>query len=250
MRVTAAAAALTPRQGLVLAGVAAMCAICARRGDAGVVGSLGPPPRDKMNKLTLTVVEERLKLVKPTSAGDVTVVPFLKASYAIITIFDAIPGMGMVKSDMIGNTDKLWKCLRTGSETMQELCDGELEALDGNADKARAVEGSACNSALWLTRALRLIEGILKELVRSMEMSLKDCCLNAYARSLKRHHNMVLKRVFSVAVNAAPERAVFMSKLSPAPEADALKTMSKLLPAFSKTLNGIEGYLRKQGIER
>ena len=227
-----------------------MCAICARRGDAGVVGSLGPPPRDKMNKLTLTVVEERLKLVKPTSAGDVTVVPFLKASYAIITIFDAIPGMGMVKSDMIGNTDKLWKCLRTGSETMQELCDGELEALDGNADKARAVEGSACNSALWLTRALRLIEGILKELVRSMEMSLKDCCLNAYARSLKRHHNMVLKRVFSVAVNAAPERAVFMSKLSPAPEADALKTMSKLLPAFSKTLNGIEGYLRKQGIER
>lgn len=253
MRVDAAAL-LTPRRGIVLAGVAAICMslsnLKAGGARSGGTGTLGPPPREKSNKPTLTLVDERLKQVKLSDTARTPILPVLKASYAIISIFDAISGMGIVKKDMVGNCDKIWGHLLDGGETLQDLCDAEIEAVGGNAERAGRVDGSACNSALWLVRALRLVEGILKELVRDVALTLKEACLNAYAKSLKKHHNMVLKRVFGVAVNAAPDRQTFMAKLTPASEAEALKAISKLLPAFSKMVLAVEGYLKARGIER
>ena len=103
----------------------------------------------------------------------------------------------------------------------------------------------------WLKRALRLIEGILAELVKSSAKSMRDCCTAAYARSLKKHHNVVMRSAFGVAVNAAPDRAEFMRKLAPRDkEAAALKTVSRLMPQFSKHLNAIEQFLEARKIER
>ena len=46
--------------------------------------------------------------VRPNSGG-VPAREFLTAAYGIITLFDSLPGMGVVKSDMLGNADALWR---------------------------------------------------------------------------------------------------------------------------------------------
>ena len=241
-----------PRSALTLAGVAVFCAysIPSMRGGGGT-GGLGAPPREKLRRPVLVEVEERLKRVRTTSAG-VPTLEFLRVSYAIVTIFDAIPGMGMVKSDLIGNADKIWRHQIPGEPlTLQAMCDAEIDALGGDADAARKRDGSVCNSLLWLKRALRLIEGILIELTKHRHKPMKDCCQAAYASSLKRFHNMVMRSAFGVAVNAAPPRANFLDTLNPGvAEAATLGTIGKLLPTISKLLDRIEGHLVERKIER
>ena len=242
--------AAAPRKSLALAGVAAICAslvLPALRGPGA--SAVGPPPRDALRRPVLTEVEERLKLVRRSSAG-VPCLEFLRASYAIISIFDALPGMGMVKSDMLGNCDKIWRHQTAEPRTLQQMCVAEIEALGGDADQARKRDGSVCNSLLWLKRALRLIDGILKGLVRDATASMRDCCTSAYASSLKKYHNVVMRSAFGVAVNAAPSRAEFMRKLAPAStEAASLKTIGRLLASFSTLLDAIEGFLKEKRIE-
>ena len=219
-------------------------------GGTDGTGALGPPPRDKMTRPILDEVDAKLRHVRTTSRG-APCQEFLSASYAIITIFDALTGMQMVKKDMIGNCDKIWKLQTKERRTLQQMCDDEIDALNGDADAARKKDGSVCNSLLWLKRALRLVEGILQELVRDTKKKLKDCVTASYARSLKRHHNMVMKGVFGAAVNAAPDRAAFVKKLAPRlSEAAALKTVARLVVDFGKPLDSIEKHLIAKKIER
>ena len=243
---------IEPRSALTLAGVVAFCAysIPSLRGPTET-GGLGAPPREKLRGPVLSEVEDRLKRVRTTSSG-VPCLEFLRASYAIVTIFDAIPGMGMVKGDMLGNVDKIWRHQQVGAAlSLQAMCDSEIDALGGDADVARKRDGSVCNSLLWLKRALRLVEGILLELTRHKLKSMKECCNAAYATSLKKHHNMVLRSAFGVAVNAAPSRTAVLETLNPrVGEAPTLATISKLLPRYTSMLNTVEAYLTERKIER
>ena len=106
--------------------------------------------------------------------------------------------MGIVKSDLLGNADSLWR-LHTPGATLQHMCDAELEALGGGpgcraaAKKASRRDGSACTSLLWLCRALRLIEALLLELVKPLQASLKECVTAGYAHSLRKHHNALVR---------------------------------------------------------
>lgn len=116
-------------------------------------GPAGPAPRLGFSGPFLEKVGDSIRLVRVTREG-VPAREFLLASYGIITIFDSLPGMGVVKSDMLGNADALWRHMRPG-RTMEQLCDSELEALGGVDDQAakhRAARtgGSACTSLLWL----------------------------------------------------------------------------------------------------
>ena len=241
---------LLPSRSLAACALVALLSLTLRGNNGDSAASIGPPPRDKPSGTILAEVESRLKLVKPSSAG-VPSQEFLRASYAIINIFDAIPGMGMVKSDMIGNADKIWRHQKKGEpKSLEQMCDAELMLV--SADKARNIDGSVCTSLLWLKRALRLIEGILLELVKDSLKPMKECCQAAYSRSLKSHHNMVMRSTFSVASNAAPARGVVLMKLAgpKSIEANTLGTIGKLLPTFTKLLDRIEKYLVASRLER
>jgi hypothetical protein len=113
----------------------------------------GPAPRLGFSRPFLEEVGNSIQLVRLSRAG-VPAREFLLASYGIIAIFDSLPGMGVVKSDMLGKADALWRHMRPG-RTMEELCDSEVDALSGVGEralkhKAASTDGSACTSLLWL----------------------------------------------------------------------------------------------------
>ena len=244
--------AATSPASIALATVIALAAYSSpalRRGSSHV-GST-PPPRSHSQKPFFERAEASLKAVRPSKAG-VPTREFLHASYSIITIFDALAGMGMVKNDMLGNCDKIWRHMTSpDTQTLEAMCDAEIDSFGGDVDKAWRVDGSVCNSLLWLKRALRLVEGIMKALLKTPAKTMKECCDAAYASSLKKYHNFVMKSAFSVAVNAAPSREEFLDKLAPSAGADeAIKTLAKLQPTFSKLLDTVETYLLSRKIEK
>ena len=159
----------------------------------------------------------------------------------------------MVKSDMVGNADKMWKHLADTAKqgkTIEELMDAEIK--DGG-DKAKSKEGTVCLAMLWLKRALKLVEGILKEMLANPTKKLTECVQTAYDGSLKKAHNFVMRGTFSVGVKAAPNRETFMKKLFPAssdPEAELKKLGEKDVPKLTLILTTIETYQTKNGIEK
>eukprot|EP00967_Tisochrysis_lutea_P069915 scaffold92057_cov33-Tisochrysis_lutea.AAC.2 len=115
-----------------------------------------PPPRLRLSRPFLDEAALVLAAVHTSSRG-VPAQSFLMASYSIITIFDSLPGMGVVKADMLGNADALWR-LANPADTLEEMCDRELESFGGMdkhvaARRAAHTDGSACTSLLWLKYA-------------------------------------------------------------------------------------------------
>jgi len=215
-------------------------------------GSMGPPPRERLSRPVLIEVDERLQLVK-SSASDVRCLPFLRAAYAAVMIFDLIPGMGMVQADIQGNADNIWLKMSSAGDSLLQLCDGEIAALGGDVDRARQLDGSVCTSLLWLKRALRLIEGILRQLMRHPSKTLRECCNAAYAASLRAHHNFIMRSAFAAALHASPSRADFTRKLAVAPEASetaTLKAVGRVLASLTRPLDLIDRLLVERRVER
>ena len=219
--------------GLAVALAACMMVAGPRLMNVGeaVNGPAGPPPRLRFTRPFLEEVGDSVKVVRVSNAG-VPAREFLLASYGIITIFDSLPGMGIVKADMLGNCDALWRHL--SGRPIERMCDDEIVALGGANDRAAAytaarTDGSACTSLLWLTRALKFVEAILSAMLSSPHASLKECVYSAYGLTMRKHHNIVVKGVFAAAVNAAPSRPAFVAKLAPAgaSEAAAMKLLAR-----------------------
>ena len=96
-----------------------------------------------------------------TGADGIPCESFLTAAYKITEVFDSISGMGMVKTDMVGNADKIKKNMMDNpGKTLQQMIGEELANAGGDAKKA-CKEGSTCLALLWLKRyvaAMRLRE--------------------------------------------------------------------------------------------
>ena len=50
-----------------------------------------------------------LQDVQVSRRGHVSTPEYLRATYAIISIFDSLNGLATVKKDMLGNADKIWR---------------------------------------------------------------------------------------------------------------------------------------------
>ena len=61
----------------------------------------------------------------------------------------------------------------------------------------------------------------------------------------------LVRGVFAAAVNAAPQRAAFVAAIAPsgASDAEAMRTVSKMLPDFSRPLDALGKYLRDRHLE-
>ncbi len=174
---------------------------------------------------------------------------YLRVSYALISIFDSLPGLGAVKGDMIGNADKIWRRQGPPGSTLQHLCGTELDG-SGRADLIypRGRDGTVCTSLLWLQRALRLIETMLVEVTKGR--TIRESVSTAYARTLRRHHNFVMRGAFGVAINAAPSRREFLRRISTGmSEERALRVLAKLTVEMSRLTEHVNAYLVSTGVE-
>lgn len=181
--------------------------------------------------------------------GSADAAAFVEASLTIISIFDMISGMGTAKGDMVGNATTLQRAAASGG-SLKALVEAELAGKSDTEVKKIVGDGKTATCALlWLVRALTFIKVMLELMVANPTMSMKDCVYKGYEGSLKPYHNMIVKGVFSAAVNMAPKREDFVLKLAGSEE-DAMAAFKELLPIFTGLLDANRDYLKSKGIEK
>ncbi|KAL7273021.1 hypothetical protein RUND412_004140 [Rhizina undulata] len=144
----------------------------------------------------------------PVVDGKVATTEFLEASETVVSLFDILgsTAFAAVQKDMTGNIKKLRErqlSKPAESATLQDLVNNELAEKKHNA-----TEG-----LLWLNRGLEFTSKALRKNYDSPTEELTVSFTNAYGETLKKHHNMLVKGVFGLAMKACPYRADFYSKL-------------------------------------
>ena len=162
---------------------------------------------------------EKWTVAAAMSDGQVKGAEFVRASKAIISIFDLISGMGVAKRDMEGNANTIGRNLTVG-QSIQACVDAEMAR---GVEVQTLVHDGKCTTCalLWLTRALRFIVGLMRALLSDSSKSLKDAVLAGYEISLKPHHGFATKAIFSVRAAGANPRPALSSFHRPARVASA-----------------------------
>ncbi|KAI1403606.1 het-c [Hypoxylon fuscum] len=161
---------------------------------------------------------------------------FLDAAESLTTMFDALGSVAFspVKSDMLGNVKKLRErqlAAPAESENLQALVINELKTK-----KHIATEG-----LLWLSRGLDFTCIALSQNLAQDSEELSTSFRNAYGSTLKPHHGILIKPVFSAAMSACPYRKDFYPKLGD----DHAKVTSELrvyLAALEKIVGILKGF--------
>ncbi|KAI0198116.1 glycolipid transfer protein domain-containing protein [Astrocystis sublimbata] len=159
---------------------------------------------------------------------------FLEAAESLTTMFDALGSIAFspVKNDMLGNVKKIRErqlAAPAESETLQALVLNELKAKSH-----KAAEG-----LVWLVRGLDFTCIALSQNLAKAEEELADSFRGAYGATLKPHHGILVKPVFSAAMSACPYRKDFYPKLGA--DQDAVTTE---LRAYLISLEKIVGILK------
>ncbi|KAI1775767.1 het-c [Hypoxylon cercidicola] len=163
---------------------------------------------------------------------------FLDAAESLTTMFDVLGSMAFspVKNDMLGNVKKLRErqlAAPAESETLQALVINELKTK-----KHTASEG-----LLWLVRGLDFTCLALSQNLAKEAEELSASFRNAYGSTLKPHHGILIKPVFSAAMSACPYRKDFYPKLGTdsAQVASELRTYLAALEKIVGILKGFQG---------
>jgi len=171
----------------------------------------------------------------PLPDGKISTTEFLEAAESLVTLFDLLGSTAFapVQKDMTGNIKKI-RDRQTAepakSGTLQDLCANEL------ADKKnRATEG-----LVWLHRGLEFTAKALRKNASDHNEELSVSFTAAYGETLKQHHNMLVKGVFSLAMKACPYRADFYKKLG-----NDENEVKKQLEGWLKALESINDNLSK-----
>lgn len=155
-------------------------------------------------------------------------VQFLEACESIISIFDCLgSGLGVVKSDMLGNVTHIRRNLAgfppeaTLFAMVQKDVDGKVHEKDGSTalsllwlkryERAWAVgwKGGATNAPVPPTRrALQFLERLLAHLIAKEGTEVADAGRSAYGETLTHHHNFAVRQVFKVRSSVSPGGAV------------------------------------------
>lgn len=140
--------------------------------------------------------------------GKVDTAEFLQASEALVKLFDLLgsSAFAVVQKDMTGNIEKIQKKLLSdpiNSSTLQDLILTEASGKDKTATQG----------LLWLSRGLEFTAKAMNETVDNPTSELTKTFTSAYEKTLSKHHGMLVKPVFKLAMKACPYRKDFFEKL-------------------------------------
>lgn len=147
-----------------------------------------------------------------TDDGKIDTVQFLETSKAFIKIYDLLgTAFYVVKKDMAGNIEKLYKTYNKSPEKYKFLND--LIYLEKDDPTIFAVD-----ALLWLKRALEFtvifIKGLCEEYKKGITTDRLDhLATDAYNKTLKRYHSWLVQNVFKVVVKSVPYRSVLIRSL-------------------------------------
>ncbi|KAI0466021.1 glycolipid transfer protein domain-containing protein [Xylaria cf. heliscus] len=161
---------------------------------------------------------------------------FLDAAESLTTMFDALGSMAFspVKADMLGNVKKIrdrQALAPADSETLQALVLNELKTKSH-----KATEG-----LVWLVRGLDFTCIALSQNLAKSGEELSDSFRGAYGVTLKPHHGILIKPVFSAAMGACPYRKDFYPKLGADQDAVTAE-LGTYLAALEKIVTILKGF--------
>ncbi|XP_071540390.1 glycolipid transfer protein [Panulirus ornatus] len=147
-----------------------------------------------------------------TEDGKIDTVQFLEASKSFIQIYDLLgTAFYVVKKDMSGNIEKLYKTYNKAPEKYKYLND-----LIYEEQKDPSI--FAIDALLWLKRALEFtvifINGICDEYEKGIHTERLDhLATEAYNRTLKQYHMWLVQNLFKVVVKSVPYRSDLVKSL-------------------------------------
>lgn len=153
------------------------------------------------------------------SENKISTSEFLDASESLVKLFDLLGNSAftVVQKDLTGNITKIRKRLTAApaeSITLQDLVTNER----GSGHK------SASEGLLWLNRGLQFTAQAMRETVENPSLELSKTFTDAYNKTLTKHHGMLIRPVFKLAMKACPYRKDFFAKLG----ADQTKVNAQL----------------------
>ncbi|KAJ8132916.1 hypothetical protein O1611_g710 [Lasiodiplodia mahajangana] len=174
--------------------------------------------------------------VDPENDNAVSTTEFLEAAESLTTMFDAIGSVAFspVKSDMLGNVKKIRErqlAAPADSENLQALVLNELKSKSH-----KATEG-----LVWLVRGLDFTCIALSSNLANSSQELAESFRNAYGGTLKPHHGLLVRPIFSTAMSACPYRKDFYPKLGK--DQTAVTTeLGAYLAALEKIVGILKGF--------
>lgn len=155
----------------------------------------------------------------PINDGKIDTATFLEASEGLVKLFDLLgsTAFSVVQNDMNGNIKKIRAKLLAdpiNSGTLQDLILSEA----GTKNK------TATQGLLWLSRGLEFTSQAMRETVDNPSYELTKTFTDAYGKTLSKHHSMLIKPVFKLAMKACPYRKDFFEKLG----SDQTRVIEKL----------------------
>ncbi|KAI8928297.1 glycolipid transfer protein domain-containing protein [Entophlyctis helioformis] len=179
-----------------------------------------------------------------TGDGQIDTVQFLEAASGLTLLFDTLGASFMVvKNDIAGNITKLrtrYDQSPSKSKTLQDLVRAEV------AEK----QNTASNGLLWLKRALDFTVVSLQRNQTNPTEELSVSFSKSYETTLSKHHNFLIRKVFSVALSACPTRADFYAKLAAGDMAKMLEQFKAWIAALAAQVAIIDAFLHALGIEK
>ncbi|KAH6568173.1 hypothetical protein BASA62_005640 [Batrachochytrium salamandrivorans] len=183
-------------------------------------------------------------IVVASSDNGIPTVQFLDSTNSLTKLFDTLgAAFSVVSSDMHGNITKIrtrfdQNVARSG--TLQELVNAE------RADNS----GKAADALLWLKRGLEFTAMGLRRNLDNPSEELSTSFNKAYEGTLSRHHNFMIRGVFSLAMKACPSRVDFYAKLSGSDPAKMKEQLVAWLSALETQVSIINQFLKANGIEK
>lgn len=140
-----------------------------------------------------------------------------------------------VTKDMGGNLNNLTKAFFDDEKGYEYLDEFLLETVK--------VTNVTSSSLFWLTRLLELLERFLTNVLEdeTCDDNLKDCLKKAYKATLEKHHNFIVREMFSLAYRLIPSRKELFG--SDDKYNENMKALKVYLPSARDNINGANNIL-------
>jgi len=176
----------------------------------------------------------------PVTDTSIDTLAFLEASNGLVGLFDLLgsTAFSIVQADLNGNIAKVkarYDAAPTLSGTLQSLVENEK-----GEKKRPATEG-----LMWLLRGLSFTCMALQFSQADEKEELSASFTKGYEGTLKKHHNFVIKGVFSVAMKACPYRKDFYAKVAADPDGGAPASVERLNEALNKWLAALSAIVKQ-----
>ena len=113
-----------------------------------------------------------------------------------------------------------------------------------------ALRNSASDALLWLHRALAFTARAIRRNVSNPNEELVTSFQSAYDEILRRHHGIMIRPIFTVAMKAVPYRRDFYIKLDPTMvEPDVIREMEIWLSSLERVVAIIAPLLQSIGFQ-